>query len=79
MRSFETEETIVVGVLLKVKSKTVFPDRYKGMFHGKTEVEPGSYVYWYPAKNTTYARLIHELERWYNVKTEYGVLGTMEI
>lgn len=79
MRVFDKEEVIVVGVLLKTRKKVTLPEDYKCIFKGKTEIEPGSYVYWYPAKNTSCARMIHELERWYDFKTEYGVLGSMEI
>lgn len=79
MRSFNLDEVIVVGVLIKVKEPTTVPEKYKGIFHGHTEIEKGSYVYWYPARDTSYSRLINELERWYGMKMEYGVLGTMEI
>lgn len=76
---FDTQEVLMVGALITVKKDTVFPDRYKGVFHGKTEVPRGRYVYWYPIKNTTYSRMVNELQRWYGVSVEYGIAGTAEI
>ena len=75
------KDEIVVGVLIKVLRKTEVPERYKTMFHGKTELDPGTFVWWYPVKNVTYARLVHEIERWYgsDIKIQYGVAGSMEV
>ena len=55
--------------------------RYKTMFHGQTNLKPSTYVWWWPVKNIEYARLVHEIERWYKgkIKIQYGVMGTMEV
>ena len=79
MRSVGTNETLIVGVIIEVKRNTTLPDKYKGVFKGKTEIERGKYSYWYPVKNTSYARLINELARWYGLTVKYGLMGTMEI
>ena len=77
----EKEEQLIVGVVIQVKREVTLPDRYKVMFHGKTELKPGTFIWWYPVKNTTYARLVHEVERWYKkqIKIQYGIAGTMEV
>lgn len=76
-----TEEQIIVGVVIQVKKPVVLPERYKTMFHGQTDLKPGTFIWWYPVKNITYARLVHEIERWYKgiIKITYGIAGTMEI
>lgn len=79
MRSVDTNETLIVGAIIEVKRNVVLPDKYKGIFKGKTEIERGNYSYWYPVKNTSYARLLNELDRWYGFKVKYGIMGTMEI
>lgn len=75
------QEQILVGVQIKVLKEVTLPGRYKTMFHGKTNLKPGTFMWWYPVKNITYARLVHEIERWYKgkIKIMYGVAGTMEI
>ena len=77
----DKHDTIVVGVLIKVlKPVTVHP-KYKTMFHGHTDLMPGTYVWWYPVKNMAYTRLIYECERRYKgyIKNQYGVAGTVEM
>jgi hypothetical protein len=51
------------------------------MFHGQTHITRGTYMYWYPVRNTTYARMVHEVERWYKDKItiKYGLAGTTEV
>lgn len=77
----EKKETLLVGVQICVKKPCTLPARYKGMFHGQTNLSKGTYMYWYPVRNTTYARMVHEVERWYKDKItiKYGLAGTMEI
>ena len=74
-------ETLIVGVQIVVKRPCTVPSKYKCMFHGQTNLTRGTYIYWYPCKNTTYSRLVHEVERWYkkDIQIRYGVAGTMEI
>ena len=79
LRAVDTNETLIVGVIIEVDKNTVLPEKYKGVFKGKTEIERGKYSYWYPVKNTAYSRLVNELNRWYGFKVKYGVMGTMEI
>ncbi len=77
----EKNETLLVGVQIFVKKPCTVPSKYKCIFHGQTNLSRGTYMYWFPVKNTTYARLIHEIERWYSkdITIKYGVAGTMEI
>lgn len=77
----EKQEQIIVGVMIKVLKPVTMPPRYKTMFHGQTDLKPSTYVWWYPVKNTEYARLVNEVERWYKgkIRIQYGVMGTMEI
>ena len=78
----EKEEQILVGVIISVlKPNVTVPSTYKTMFHGQTKLHKGTYVWWFPVKNVTYARMVHEIERWYKgkIKIQYGVAGTMEI
>jgi hypothetical protein len=77
----EKNETLIVGVQIVVKRRCNIPSRYKGMFHGHTNLERGTYMYWFPVKNTSYARMVHEVERWYKdtITIKCGVAGTMEI
>lgn len=77
----EREEQIIVGVLIHVLKPVKLSSRYKTMFHGDTNLKKGTYVWWYPVKNITYARLVHEIERWYKgkIRIQYGVAGTMEV
>ena len=79
MRSLSTNETLIVGVVIDVYKKTVFPDRFKVIFKGKTEVQRGRYTWWYPVKHVAYARLVNELKLRYGCATKYGVMGTMEL
>ena len=74
-------ETLIVGVQIVVKKPCTIPARYKCMFHGQTNLYKGTYMYWFPVKNTTYARMVHEVERWYKdlITIKYGVAGTSEI
>lgn len=76
-----TKETLIVGVQIVVKKPCTVPAKYKGMFHGQTELQRGTYMYWYPCKNVTYSRMVHEIERWYKgkIQIKYGVAGTAEI
>lgn len=75
------QEVLMVGVQIFVKKPCTIPDRYKCMFHGQTNLSRGTYMYWFPVKNTTYARLVHEVERWYKryITIKYGIAGTAEI
>lgn len=77
----ERQEQIIVGVQIVVNKPCKISSRYKGMFHGQTNLTRGTYMYWYPVKNTTYARMVHEVERWYKGKItiKYGIAGTMEL
>lgn len=77
----EKEEEIVVGVVIKVLREVTMPARYKTMFHGQTKLKPGFYIWWYPIKNVTYARLINEVDRWYKgkIKIIYGIAGSIEV
>lgn len=77
----EKQEQLIVGVVIRVLKPVTLPERYKTMFHGQTDLKPSTYVWWYPVKNTTYARLVHEVERWYkgSIKIQYGIAGSMEI
>ena len=77
----KTEEQIIVGIVIQVLQEVTLPERYKVMFHGHTELKPSTYIWWYPVKNITYARLVHEVERWYKdkIKITYGIAGTMEV
>lgn len=77
----DKQEQIIVGTIIKVLKPVTLPSRYKTMFHGQTNLKPGTFVWWYPVKNITYARLVHEIERWYKgkIKIQYGIAGTMEI
>lgn len=74
-------ETIVVGVRITVLRNVTVRERFKCMFHGKTELHKGTFTYWYPVKDTTYARLVHQLERWYKgkIRVQYGIAGTVEL
>ncbi|MBR4396940.1 MAG: hypothetical protein IKS93_03705 [Methanobrevibacter sp.] len=74
-------EVLVVGVQIQVKKNCTLPARYKGMFHGQTNIKRGTYMYWFPVKNVSYARMVHEVERWYKryITIKYGVAGTMEM
>ena len=77
----DKQEMIISGVLIKVLKPVKLPSRYKTMFHGQTNLKPSTYVWWWPVKNVEYARLVHEIERWYKgkIKIQYGVMGTMEV
>lgn len=77
----EKNETIIVGVIIKVLKPVTLPDKYKTMFHGNTNLKPSTYVWWYPVKNNIYAKLVYEIQRWYKreIKIMYGIAGTMEI
>ena len=77
----EKKETLIVGVQIVVKKPVTVRDIYKSMFHGETNLTRGTYMYWYPCKNTTYSRMVHQVERWYkdSIQIKYGVAGTMEI
>lgn len=77
----ERGEQLLVGVLIKVLKPITIPSKYKTMFHGQTNLKPSTYVWWYPVKNIEYARMVHEVERWYKgeIKIQYGIAGTMEI
>lgn len=79
MRTVETNETLIVGAMIKVKKNIKLPDKFKCIFKGKTNIERGTYPFWYPVKNTGYSRLVNELKIRYGIKVEYGVMGTMEI
>ena len=79
MRSVGTNETLIVGVIIEVVQNIILPEKFKGIFNGKTEIERGKYSYWYPVKNTSYSRLINELKVHYGLNVKYGVMGTMEI
>ena len=79
MRDLDTNETIIVGIVIEVNKNITLPERYKAMFKGKTEIQRGKYTYWYPVKNNEYARKVNELKRWYRLKIKYGLMGTMEI
>ncbi|MBR6401837.1 MAG: hypothetical protein IKS48_00470 [Eubacterium sp.] len=74
-------EVLVVGVQIQVKRNCTVPSKYKRMFHGQTNLKKGTYMYWFPVKNVSYARMVHEVERWYkrNITIRYGVAGTMEM
>lgn len=72
-------EVLIVGVLLKVRKPIVVDDKFKGIFHGKTRIPVGSYVYWYPIKNPSYSRKVNELSKRYKIKVEYGIAGSIEI
>ena len=54
---------------------------YKTMFHGNTHLTPSTYFWWFPVKNITYARMVHQIERWYKgkIKIEYGYAGSAEM
>ena len=65
--------------MIEVRKKTVLPEKYKGVFHGETVIERGSYSYWYPVKNTSYSRMVNELKWKYGFKVRYGIMGTMEL
>ena len=78
-RDLRTCETLIVGVIIEVPKNTTLPDKYKGVFHGETEIKHGKYSYWYPVKNTSYSRMVNELNKRYGFKIRYGVMGTMEI
>ena len=75
------DEQILVGVRIKVLRPVKLPSTYKTMFHGETNLTPGTYFWWFPVKNVSYARMVHEIERWYKgkIKIEYGMAGTAEI
>lgn len=60
-------------VRIHIDKDTELPDRYAGIFHGKTILEKGTYHYYYPVGNISYSRLVHELNRWYGIKVEYGM------
>ena len=77
----EKNEQIICGVQIVVKRPCTIPSKYKCMFHGHTNLQKGTYMYWFPVKNTTYARIVHEVERWYknNIEIKYGVAGTIEV
>jgi len=78
----QKEEQILVGVVISVlKQGVTVPAKYKTMFHGQTTLYKGTYTWWYPVKNITYARMVHEIERWYKgkIRIQYGIAGTMEI
>lgn len=77
----EKNEMLLCGVQIVVKRPCTVPSKYKGMFHGQTNLTRGTYMYWFPVKNTTYARMVHEVERWYskNIQIKYGVAGTIEV
>ena len=79
MRTIEKKEILVVGVIIEVDHNITLPERYKGIFKGKTEISRGKYSYWYPVKNTSYSRLVNELKIRYGLKLRYGVAGTMEV
>jgi len=78
-RSLNTNEQIIVGVRIEVKKRTEVDDDFKGIFHGDTVIERGTYTYWYPVKNTSYARLVNKLNWKYGFKVRYGICGSMEI
>ena len=77
----DKKEVLLVGVQIVVKKECTLPERYKGMFHGQIHITRGTYMYWYPVRNTTYARMVHEVERWYKDKItiKYGLAGTTEV
>lgn len=77
----ERKETIIVGVQIVVNKPCVVLPKYKGMFHGQTNLKKGTYMYWFPVKNISYARMVHEVERWYKGKItiKYGLAGTVEM
>jgi hypothetical protein len=77
----ETDEQLVMGVVIRVLKPVKMPERYKTMFHGHTDLKPSFYIWWYPIKNVEYARLIHEVERWYKGKIRiiYGIAGSAEV
>lgn len=77
----EKDEQILVSVRIKVLREVTLPSTYKTMFHGDTHLKPGTYFWWYPVKNITYARMVHEVERWYKekIKLEYGYGGVTEV
>lgn len=75
----ERQEVLMVGVLLRVRKPVTVDERFKSIFHGKTKIPVGSYVYWYPIKNLTYSRKVNELSRRYKIKVEYGIAGSAEI
>lgn len=79
VRQTDTNETLIVGVIIEVGQNTTLPEKFKGIFKGKTEIERGKYSYWYPVKNTSYSRLVNELKVHYGLGVKYGVMGTMEI
>ena len=81
MRMITKNECIIVGVQIVVKKPVTVKDIYKSMFHGQTHLDRGTYMYWYPVKNTTYSRMVHQVERWYkdSIQIKYGVAGTMEV
>ena len=79
VRTLDKKEVLVVGVIIEVPHNTVLPERYKGIFRGKTDVQRGKYTYWYPVKNTSYSRMINELKNRYGFGLRYGVAGTMEV
>ena len=79
VRQTDTNETLIVGVIIEVGQNTTLPEKFKGIFKGKTEIERGKYSYWYPVKNTSYSRLVNELKVHYGLGVQYGVMGTMEI
>ena len=78
-RTIEKQEILVAGVIIDVPRDTVLPDEFKTMFHGETNVKRGKYTWWYPVKNTTYARLVNKLTLRYGIKVKYGIAGTMEV
>lgn len=75
------DEQIMVGVRIKVLKEVTLPSTYKTMFHGHTHLKPSTYFWWFPVKNVTYARMVHEIERWYKgkIKIEYGYAGSAEV
>lgn len=78
-RTVEKNEQILVGVIIEVYRNTKLPEKYKGIFHGETDIKKGKYTYWYPVKNTSYSRMVNELNWKYGMKVRYGIAGTMEI
>lgn len=79
MRMTDTNETLIVGVIIECYKKTTVPERFKGIFKGQTEIERGKYTYWYPIKNPSHSRLVNLLKLRYGMGVKYGVAGTMEI
>ena len=79
MRRIEKKEVLLVGVRIWIPKTTKVAERYKCIFHGKTELSRGHYFYWYPCKSIEHSRLIHQLERWYKIKIQYGYGGSIEV